>query len=57
MTRIEKAMAMKCFGKLAEYVVLDPDPNIEEKLKKEFNCDECSSGEYCEKLMTFWKMD
>lgn len=50
MTKLEKAKAMQCFGRLAENVELDPDPNTQDKLVEEFNCKNCDSYEYCKKL-------
>lgn len=49
-TKLEKARAMKCFGKLVENVELDPDPNTQDKLTEEFNCKNCDSYKYCRKL-------
>jgi len=50
MTKLDKALAMKCFGKLVENVELDPDPNTQDKLQDEFNCKNCDTYEYCQKL-------
>lgn len=50
MKNIEKARAMKCFGKLTEAVELDPDPNTQEKLTEEYNCKYCNSYRYCRRL-------
>lgn len=50
MNKLEKARAMKCFGRLAEKVELDPDPNTQDKLQEEYNCQNCDSHLYCVKL-------
>ena len=50
MTKIDKAKAMKCFGSLVEQVELDPDPQAFDKARKEYNCAECDSRQYCDKL-------
>ena len=50
MERIEKAKAMKCFGKLVEAVDLDPDPNAQLELEDEYNCRNCESYQYCIEL-------
>lgn len=50
MKKLEKARAMKCFGRLVEAVELDPDPSTQDKLTEEFNCKNCDSHEYCCKL-------
>ena len=47
MTKLEKARAMKCFGKLTELVELDPDPDAQNKLTEEYNCKNCSVATYC----------
>lgn len=46
-SNLERARAMKCFGKLAEMVELDPDPKAQDKLQEEFNCKNCDSYPYC----------
>ncbi len=50
MTKLEKANAMQCFGKLVGNVELDPDPKTQDKLQEEYNCKNCDSYEYCQKL-------
>lgn len=50
MTKLEKSRAMKCFGRLAETVELDPDPEAQALLQKEYNCKNCSSRPCCERL-------
>jgi len=50
MTKLEKAKAMKCFGKFVEIVELDPDPNAQDELQEEYNCKNCDSFDYCTKL-------
>ena len=50
MKKLEKARAMKCFGKMVEQVELDPDPNTQDKLAQEYNCKNCNSFKYCCKL-------
>ncbi len=50
MTKLEKARAMRCFGKLVESVELDPDPKTQDKLQQEFNCKNCGSYGYCREL-------
>ena len=47
MKQLEKARAMKCFGRFAEMVELDPDPKTQDKLQKEFNCRNCVNWKYC----------
>ena len=50
MNKLEKGRAMKCFGKLVELVELDPDPNTQDELLKEYNCANCNSKTYCDQL-------
>jgi len=50
MTKLEKAKAMQCFGSLIKEVELDTDPNTQDKLMEEFNCKNCNSYKYCQKL-------
>lgn len=50
MKRIAKARAMQCFGKLTEYIELDPDPKAKEEMQEYFNCKECDSYGYCAQL-------
>jgi hypothetical protein len=47
---VEKAKAMQCLGKLIEIVEKDPDPLAETKYKIEYNCANCDSFRYCDKL-------
>jgi len=48
--KLEKARAMKCFGRLVENVELDPDPNTQDELTEEYNCKNCDSYKYCQSL-------
>jgi hypothetical protein len=50
MTKYDKALAMKCFGRLVAMSDHDPDPNAQDKLQAEFNCKNCDSFKYCCKL-------
>ena len=50
MIKLEKAKAMKCFGRLVETIELDPDPNAQDEQTEAFNCKECEFHEYCCKL-------
>lgn len=50
MNKLEKAKAMQCFGKVVEYVELDPDPTTKNMITKEYNCKHCESYKYCCKL-------
>jgi len=50
MTNLERARAMKCFGKQVEIVELDPDPNTQDKLMEEYNCKNCESYTFCKRL-------
>ena len=50
MTKLEKAQAMKCLGKLVEAIELDPDPEAEDALMEEYNCKNCDSYSYCQTL-------
>ncbi len=50
MERLDKVRAMECFGKMATYAELDPDPNSLEKQEEGYNCKECDSHKYCLKL-------
>ena len=47
MTQLEKARAMKCFGKFLENVLLDPDPKAKDELIEEYNCENCNNHKYC----------
>jgi len=47
LTKLDKARAMKCFGRLAELVELDPDPGTQGKLQEEYNCENCNCHAYC----------
>lgn len=49
-TRLTKSEAMVCFGKLVKLVELDPDPNTQDKLQAEFNCENCDTKTYCDRL-------
>lgn len=50
LTHLEKARAMKCFGKFIEIVEPDPDPNTPYKALEAFNCKNCDNYKYCCKL-------
>ncbi len=50
MNKLGKARAMKCFGELIERVELDPDPDTQDQLMEEFNCENCDSYMYCKEL-------
>ncbi len=50
MTKLEKAKAMVCFGRLISDVELDPDPKTQDKLQQEYNCKNCDTYLYCRKL-------
>lgn len=45
--KLEKARAMKCFGRMVEYVELDPDPKAQDELMEENNCKDCDTAKYC----------
>jgi len=49
-SKLERARAMKCFGRLVEETELDPDPQAQDKLMEAFNCKNCDSYKYCRKL-------
>ena len=49
-SKLEKARAMQCFGKKAEQVELDPDPYTLDILTEEYNCANCKTYKYCDKL-------
>jgi hypothetical protein len=49
-TKVEKGHAMRCFGDLVEQVSRDPDPKAQDKLQKEYNCANCDSKSYCDRL-------
>ena len=50
MTQLEKAIAMKCFGKMTEMVNLNLNRDTQDKLQEEYNCKNCDNFEYCCKL-------
>jgi len=50
MTKLDKARAMKCFGRMVELIELDPDPNTQDKLQEENNCKNCDYHSYCSVL-------
>jgi hypothetical protein len=50
MTKLVKAHAMECFGRLVQETELDPDPKTQDKLMEEYNCKNCDTYEYCCKL-------
>ena len=47
MDKVEKARAMKCFGRFTENVELDPDPKAQDELQEENNCKNCEYHKYC----------
>lgn len=49
-TRLDKAWAMVCFGRMVAIVEKDPDPTAQEKLQKENNCANCDTKVFCDRL-------
>lgn len=49
-TKVEKAKAMVCLGRMVSVVELDPDPKAQDKLTREYNCANCDTYAYCKKL-------
>lgn len=50
MNVLDKARALKCFGKLVENIELDPDPNAQDELTDEYNCANCDTRAYCREI-------
>ena len=47
------AEAMKCLGNKLEIVAADPDPNAMNELTEEYNCKNCVSIGFCQRLFIF----
>jgi len=44
---VGKTDAMQCFGRIVRNIILDPDPETQADLTKEYDCKNCDSYSYC----------
>ena len=52
---LDKALALKCFSLFALFATHDPDPNSQAEQQIAYNCENCSSYSYCNKLANTFK--